>query len=160
MPAIEDLMRWQSVALEGVTLSLNPSRAEVRGVAVTDFYTRVILEADGALNLTQLGKQPQEGPLTTSAEHSLTKPLSTAAPARSAFPVTIDTMTLQGGHLSFTDKSVAPNYHARITELAGRVSGLSSDADSLATWTSSGSSTSLRLWRSPGRSTLSGTIST
>jgi hypothetical protein len=41
-------------------------------------------------------------------------------------------MTLQGGHLSFTDKSVAPNYHARITELAGRVSGLSSDADSLA----------------------------
>jgi hypothetical protein len=69
MPAIEDLMRWQSVALEGVTLSLNPSRAEVRGVAVTDFYTRVILEADGALNLTQLGKQPQEGPLITSAEH-------------------------------------------------------------------------------------------
>ncbi len=36
-------------------------------------------------------------------------------------------MTLQGGHVSFTDRLIRPSYAAELTDLAGRVSGLSAD---------------------------------
>ncbi|HSB51023.1 MAG TPA: DUF748 domain-containing protein, partial [Dissulfurispiraceae bacterium] len=58
MPDVEDLLKWQSLTLDGISLSFNPTRVDIRGVAVTDFYSRVILESEGVLNLTQLRKGP------------------------------------------------------------------------------------------------------
>jgi hypothetical protein len=51
------------------------------------------------------------------------KPAATAAPGPA---VKIGQVTLQGGNVTFSDRSVRPSYTAELTELAGRVSGLSS----------------------------------
>ena len=52
------------------------------------------------------------------------KPTSAAGPSPK---ISIGQVTLQGGHVSFEDRLIRPNYSAELTELAGRVSGLSVD---------------------------------
>jgi hypothetical protein len=47
-------------------------------------------------------------------------------------PITIGQVTLQGGKVTFSDRSIHPSYTADLTDLAGRVSGLSSSAGSAA----------------------------
>ena len=54
------------------------------------------------------------------------------APADAAAPVTIEQITLQGGHVAFRDRLIHPSYAADLTDLAGRVSGLSSSPGSTA----------------------------
>ena len=53
----------------------------------------------------------------------LTKPYS---------PITIGKVTLQGGQVTFSDRSIQPPYTAEITDLSGSVSGLSSVAGTTA----------------------------
>jgi hypothetical protein len=47
-------------------------------------------------------------------------------------PVRIDTVTLQGGKVNFSDHYIKPNYSASLVEIGGRVSGLSSEESRLA----------------------------
>lgn len=47
-------------------------------------------------------------------------------------PIRIDTVTLQGGAVNFSDKYIKPNYSASLVEVGGRVSGLSSEESRLA----------------------------
>ena len=47
-------------------------------------------------------------------------------------PVRIDTVTLQGGKVNFSDHYIKPNYSASLVEIGGRVSGLSSEENRLA----------------------------
>jgi Domain of Unknown Function (DUF748) len=50
----------------------------------------------------------------------------------SEVPVRIDTVTLQGGKVNFSDQYIKPNYSASLVEIGGRVSGLSSEESRLA----------------------------
>ncbi|HEY6000705.1 MAG TPA: DUF748 domain-containing protein, partial [bacterium] len=50
------------------------------------------------------------------------------APGQPAAPVTVARVTIQGGTVSFSDRFIKPNYSALLTDLAGSVSGLSSQA--------------------------------
>jgi flagellar motor protein MotB len=71
-------------------------------------------------------------------DNSALKPApAAAAPADNAaqapeVPVRIDTVTLQGGTVNFSDKYIKPNYSASLVEVGGRVSGLSSVESRLA----------------------------
>ena len=47
-------------------------------------------------------------------------------------PIRIGKITLQGGTVNFSDFFVKPNYTVNVTKVAGRVSGLSSTADTVA----------------------------
>jgi hypothetical protein len=52
-------------------------------------------------------------------------PVSNAA-ASEKVPIRIDTLTLQGGRIGLTDRFIQPNYSATLTDLAGKMTGLSS----------------------------------
>ena len=47
-------------------------------------------------------------------------------------PIKIAKITLQNGNVNFTDLFVKPNYTANLNQIGGRVTGLSSDANSIA----------------------------
>jgi hypothetical protein len=51
---------------------------------------------------------------------------------KSSRNIKIETVTLQGGTIDFSDKSVNPEFSAKLSEIGGRVSGLSSEETSLA----------------------------
>jgi len=151
----EDFLKWESLFFDGIRLKSEPLFIDVKEVALTDFYSRLVVNADGTLNVQGImAKQPGEAsaeaavpaadsvakpgrePNRQKAPKSATKsqPQPAPEPASSAragaLPrlVKIDKVTLQGGTINFSDRLIKPNVSATMTEVGGRVTGLMSDA--------------------------------
>jgi hypothetical protein len=130
----EPLLAWKRLHVGGLTFSSAPQKLAIREVALTDFLSRLVLGPDATLNLEGLVAEPK-APAAKS-----TKPVVAAkseAPAATksqapAAPVTIGQVTLAGGRVSFSDRSIRPGYQAELTGLSGRIAGLSSDASTQA----------------------------
>jgi hypothetical protein len=105
-------------------------------VALTDFYSRLILSKEGRLNLQDIVRTSGGAGKPADTAMPVTAPkVAEAAPAAAkpaALPVKIGKITLQGGTVNFSDFFVKPNYTVNVTKVAGRVSGLSSAADTVA----------------------------
>jgi len=134
----EDFLKWQSLSFEGLDVSYQPLRVKINGIALTDFYARVIIGPDGTLNLSQImaKEEPskerrasaQEGEKGTQEAQGK----GTAEEGPSSKDIQIQTVTLQGGTVEFSDRSIKPEYGAKLVEIGGRVSGLSSEETSTA----------------------------
>lgn len=146
----EELLTWKTLSLGGIALVSSPFSLEVGEVSLSDFYSRLIIFPDGRLNLQKafsgegptvaaegpepapgLGPAPPAAPPVEPPPAPATTITTTAAPAAVA-PVTIPRVTLQDGTVSFSDRFIRPNYSAQLTDVAGSVSGLSSQAGTAA----------------------------
>ncbi len=121
----EEFLKFASLHFAGVEAGYNPTKVSIGEVALSDFYSRIVVNPDATLNLQGILGKGKAGPEGGS------KPPE-AAPADNAVkspptPVRIETVTLQGGTISFSDRYVKPNYSANLVEIGGRVSGLSSE---------------------------------
>ena len=124
----EEFLKFTSLHFSGVEVGYNPTSVAIREISLTDFYSRIIVNPDGTLNVQ--GIVAKEGAGRDNA--TLTPTPAAAAPADNTaqapgVPVRIDTVTLQGGAVNFSDKYIRPNYSASLVEIGGRVSGLSSE---------------------------------
>ncbi|MBP2676318.1 MAG: ATPase involved in pili bisis [Deltaproteobacteria bacterium] len=129
----EDFLKFASLHFGGVEVGYNPTSVAIREISLTDFYSRIILHPDGTLNVQGIvakGDARQDNAARKPAPSSAA-PLDNAAPAP-GIPVRIDTLTLLGGAVNFSDQYIKPNYSASLVELGGRVSGLSSEESRLA----------------------------
>ena len=130
-----DFLKWKSLFLGGIDFRLQPMAVNVGEVALTDFYSRLILSKDGRLNLQDIVRTSSEAAKATDGAQPVVPPKA-AEPAtttkQAAVPVRIGKVTLQGGTVNFSDFFVKPNYTVNVTKVAGRVSGLSSTADTVA----------------------------
>lgn len=145
-----DLLKWKSLFFGGVDLKLAPFALSIDQIALTDFYSRVIVSQEGRINLQDVmrgkdgeaksvteaapaqakGAKPADG---TAAKPPETPRQESAPPSAGPMPpVRIGKLTLQGGQVNFTDNFIRPNYTANLMELGGSVTGLSSDAASKA----------------------------
>ena len=128
----EPLLRWKSLAFNGLGVRTEPFALDMNEIAVTDFYSRLIVSPDGKINVQGLvvsDKSPDVKPVVTPGSNPAVAPVSSDAPVP---PVRIGKVTLQGGRVDFSDRFIKPNYSARITELGGQVSGLSAVQESRA----------------------------
>jgi uncharacterized protein DUF748 len=121
----EDLLNWKAVRTSGIDLAYAPNaplNLSVAEIVVDQVYSRLILNADGKLNVQQLRTATPAQP-------------AGAAPAAEAPPrnVRIDRITFVDSRLNFTDLFIKPNYSADVGELQGSVTNLSSDPASRAT---------------------------
>jgi hypothetical protein len=117
-PAVagEPLLNWKSLALQGIDVRLPAGQApaiEVRRVALTDFFARIVVQEDGRLNLQDLVKATEVG-----GEEAA------GPPPR----VRIGPVELSNGTVAFADRFIRPNYSADITELQGQLGAFSSEA--------------------------------
>jgi uncharacterized protein involved in outer membrane biogenesis len=140
-----DLLVWKSLFFGGINLSrVQPLALDIREVALSDFYTRLIISPEGRFNLQQIVKAPADtaaagapaaaaaapaGREKAAAAAPEKKPaaIGVAAPAQREEKITVQKATLQGGKVNFTDLFIRPNYSAELVELGGQVAGLSSD---------------------------------
>ncbi|WP_281985183.1 DUF748 domain-containing protein [Azonexus hydrophilus] len=114
-----DFLKWKSLHLGGIDFRLDPMRIDIREIALSDFYSRLILNEAGRLNLADIVRQPA----APAAEAETT----TVAPTEKApLPLSIARVTLNNGMVNFSDRFVRPNYTVDIGKLGGRVTGLSS----------------------------------
>lgn len=141
-----DFLKWKSLYFGGLDVRLDPMTVNVGEIALADFYSRLILNKDGRLNLADIVRKPatasEAGPSKAASDskqaevkQAEVKPVETKAadtPAKPPLPIKIAKITLQNGTVNFSDYFVKPNYSVNLTKLGGRVTNLSSAADSVA----------------------------
>lgn len=143
-----DFLRWKSFYVGKVDARLNPDSVSIGEVALSDFFARVIVSPEGKLNLMQIvRKDDASAPVVPSgaepvgksapsaektAEGKAVAPLAPAVDSKPLMPLKIGKITLQGGTIRFSDNFVKPNYTANLKEIGGRITGLSSEAGSIA----------------------------
>lgn len=134
-----DFLKWKSLFIGGIDFRLEPMAINIGEIALTDFYSKLILNQAGRLNVQDIMKKPEgevvpvvtAEPVTASASGQVAAPKEGAA-AKPPLPIKISKITLQNGSLNFSDFFVKPNYTVNVTKLGGRISGLSSAADTVA----------------------------
>ncbi|MBC7780886.1 MAG: DUF748 domain-containing protein [Proteobacteria bacterium] len=156
----DELLRWKALSFRGVSVTSAPMQLAIGEVALSDFFARLVLSAQGRLNLQDLigeeatAKAASSSAQTTggdagptaggaaaeSAASAANKPgdanvRSAARPAAGPlfpFPVKIGRIVLSSGNVNFSDLFVRPNYKVNVTGVSGSISSLSSDPGSAA----------------------------
>jgi hypothetical protein len=127
----DELVKWDKLALTGIRASMSPLQARIEEIALTGPGANIVMAADGTVNLTDVlvVAPPRAEPTPAPA------PVTPATPAAVPAPQTISIgkVTCKDGKVSFTDKTITPNYSLNIAELEGKVEGFSLQGDMVAT---------------------------
>lgn len=146
----EDFLRWRALAVTGVDFNMDeakgPLQLGINSVSLSDFYARVILNANGRLNLQDVmagGAEKGEAAPSTSltqanpasapaASAPAAPPPQAKAPAAAPAPagprpqIRLGGVAIQKGNINFSDFFIKPNYTANLTDMKGSVSKVSS----------------------------------
>jgi Domain of Unknown Function (DUF748) len=127
-------LRWSAFSADGIDFAMGagPPRVHVRGVALANFYSRIILNRDGHLNLRDVMASPQAAPTSLTRPDVLVptkQPSAPAAPAPPSAPepkplpanIEIGRISFEGGRVKYTDNFIKPNYSADLSDITGRV---------------------------------------
>lgn len=143
----DDFLRWRRLDAANLDASLGTDAPHVRigNLTLDAFYARMIINADGRLNVSDVIAQPTAAPVSVTranpgqtAAGRTSEPQSapaiaapTQAPAATtaatvatsapAVDVQIGGIRLERGQLNFTDDFIKPNYTANLTELHGKI---------------------------------------
>ncbi|MDQ7990259.1 MAG: DUF748 domain-containing protein [Candidatus Dactylopiibacterium sp.] len=135
-----DFMRWRHFSTDALQFRTRPLTITTRTVTLEDFFTRLILDEQGRLNVRELGAEEAGAtPATAAGETAAAAAAAVAEVATEASRsgpgpvVSVERVQLSKGNVVFSDRFVKPNYEARLMDLSGSISGLSSDPSQLAT---------------------------
>jgi hypothetical protein len=129
----EDFLKWDTLAINGIDAGYSPNQLSIDGVALSGFYSRLIVNPDGVLNVQEIIIRKGEEEAGVPPERAEAPDDVDAAEKKPFFrEINIDAVTLQGGHINFTDRHVKPGITIDLFEMGGRVSGLKSLEDSYA----------------------------
>ncbi len=133
----EDLLKWDSLQLAGINAQVAPLALAVQSITLSDYFAKVLIDEEARLNLVEAFRKPGAAPGAETAEPAAEKTPATApaeAATQAAAPpdIRIETVTLQGGLVDFTDRSLPRPFHADMRELGGSIKGLSSAAETRA----------------------------
>ncbi|MDO8737408.1 DUF748 domain-containing protein, partial [Candidatus Deferrimicrobium sp.] len=121
----EEFLKFATLHLGGVDYGNAPRKVFIREIALSDFFSRIVLNPDATLNVQGIVAKGAAAGDNATAKAVTSPPADAAKPVPT--PVRIETVTLQGGAILFSDRYVKPNYTASLVEIGGRISGLSSE---------------------------------
>ncbi|MFV0663071.1 DUF748 domain-containing protein [Denitromonas sp.] len=151
-----DVLTWKRLAVSGLDVRTAPLALAADEIALSDFFSRLVLSAEGRLNFremtaaeknaaaaqaevpeaTQRSASVMPGEFDGGSSRPAAAPTATATvspPSPALPPIRIGRIVVDKGNVAFSDRFVQPNYDANLTEVAGTLEGLSSDPESLAT---------------------------
>jgi hypothetical protein len=115
----EPFLSWKVLDAPRLKLQTAPNRLEIEEVKLVQPFNKLIIYADGSVNLSRMVKATpgretaQAGPAP--------EPSSTGA-----FPLRVNRVRVLGGKLNFADPGLVPQFATRIHDLDGAVVGISS----------------------------------
>jgi uncharacterized protein involved in outer membrane biogenesis len=119
----QDLLKWKSLDLGGIQFALQPLQLRINEIDLAEFYARMILGADGKLNLQKL--RAQEAGKNDAVKTEPAQPAEPAATTASdEKQISIGKINLHAGNVNFSDFFVKPNYSANLTSVEGSISEL------------------------------------
>ena len=108
---------WKSVRAEQLALSIGPDQLDVAELRVVEPSAILLINADRSINAQRLLVAPPAAAPAVAAD---------AAPAAgAAFPMRIRRLRLDNAKLDFTDLSLRPQFAAKVVDLNGLITGLS-----------------------------------
>ena len=131
----DDFLNWKRLAFAGMDVSVAGDKvgAKLGDIALEDFYGRILLNAQGRLNVMDLIAAPGQagGSITqdtqTPGRQAPAAPTATKAAASAAMPdIAVNSVTLSRGRMTFTDRFVKPNYVAELSAIEGAITAVSS----------------------------------
>jgi hypothetical protein len=135
------LLAWNSLRLNDIRYSDGARRLDIRSIDAVSPFVDLVINADGTTNIADVlasgSRDAPAGnaaaPRTPNANRTAVKKREPDAPAAAPpLRVAIGQVNITEGSANFADFSVRPNFRIGIQTLAGRVTGLSSDANSRA----------------------------
>ena len=134
---------WKSVRADKLSATLSPNRLEIPELRVVEPSAILIIEPDRSFNAARLlvrapdtvspgaaPQAPQAGPAQpVQVRHEKPGTRAQAHGANDPFPVRIQRVRFQNAKLDFTDLSLLPQFSAKIYDLNGVITGLSSSRD-------------------------------
>ena len=128
----DDFLRWSTLNAGNLDVAYGSGtpRVHMGSLVLSAFYARMIVNANGRLNLSDVVAKPeQEAPVSvTRAETPAQAAAATAAatprpaePAAPAADIQIGQVTLLNGQLNYTDNFIKPNYTANLTKVTGKI---------------------------------------
>ena len=131
-----DLLKWESLQIDRISGGLGPLTLSIDDIVLDNFYSRIVVDKDGTLNLQHLmSNEEAEQPERKTAAVAATPPAGTvpgSPPAAGHGSIRIGAITMQGGILAFTDHHLKDEYSSTFYNLGGRISGLSSEENRFA----------------------------
>ena len=127
-----DLLKFESLSFSDLNFGYTPLSVDIKGIALTDFYARVFIDSQGKMNLQEIMKteEPRQAPPPPPVQQAKGEPSpGENAPSKN---IKIGQITLQGGRIDVADKSVNPEFSMSLSEMGGRVSELSAEANTTA----------------------------
>jgi len=123
----KDFFKCNSLYFSGLDVSVFPVNVKVKDISLTDFYSRMIVSDTGEINLNTVFKKE-----TATDQGDEPKTKQKKEPSSQMPQISVESVTLQGGDISFSDYLTRPNFTASMKQIAGSISGLSSDEQSRA----------------------------
>ena len=125
-----DLLRWKNLGLDALQFDLRPFQLRIGEITLADFFSRLILRADGKLNLQTLTVQNEGNTDGVSSHEKAVEPAPEPGAGETAQPkaVSIGKINLKEGNIQFSDFFVKPNYSANLTGVQGTISELKAEA--------------------------------
>ncbi len=129
-----DFINWKQLYFEKLQAGYNPFFIDIKGISLTDFYARIIVNNDGTLNLQNIFGTGQKKPAAQQAadEKSTKEDEKKATGPDNGEQIKIGAVTFQGGTIDFSDRLIQPNFSVRMLNMAGSVKGLSTALNSRA----------------------------
>ena len=127
----DEFLRWESLNASrfDLTLGAEAPSLSVGALALSNFYTRLIVNANGTMNLQDIVVKENQAPTSltraapsgtaTRAPAPATPASDAASPATAPPAIAIGAITLQGGRVNYTDNFIKPNFSADVTDIAG-----------------------------------------
>ncbi|MBN2282668.1 MAG: DUF748 domain-containing protein [Deltaproteobacteria bacterium] len=116
----DELFKARSLALRNLDLGLNPNYLSIEDISLSDFFSRLIINEDQSMNVTNIVKRQSPAPETAAVPEEKEE--------KTAFfeKIFIGGITLSQGSINFTDHYITPDYTATLSGIEGSVSGISS----------------------------------
>lgn len=135
-----DFLQWKQLHFDSLQTGINPFFLDIKGVSLTDFFVRIIINADGTLNMQDIfGPEKKEAKTESAPQESEKKETEKKQTATQdgqqgnpASNIKIGAVTFQGGTIDFSDRFIKPNYSVRMLNMGGSVKGLSATESSRA----------------------------
>ncbi|WP_303721326.1 DUF748 domain-containing protein [Malonomonas rubra] len=128
-----ELLTWNSLNLNKIKGELAPFKLAIEEVVLSKYMAKIQIDQEGRVNLANVtaAEQSAESEEQPEAEPEPVEIVVTEEPDEATPPphIRIDALTLQGGTVSFTDRSMPTTFSATMYELGGRVTGMASEEE-------------------------------
>ncbi len=141
----DEFLKWEALSLRRIDADIGGGQPKVHvgGIALDNFFARIILNRDGKLNLNDVMANPQQAPKSltraegqpgaTPAAPPIPAPQASPSPAAAASPppppeahpidadIRVGAITFEQGKVDYTDDFIEPNYSADLSDIGGKI---------------------------------------